>query len=341
MKFLNQRYVADAISDASIITQKHALFGGKKLWKLFLSGKISKNKWQQRRNNALYSRGDKTKFGNPNIRVVGTQLLINDPSQRGQWIKGNLWINKPINPDCYDARIQLKDGKFHVTFSWEETAPSIVTSKSHGVIGIDTNPNGLALSEINKHGNLQSHVYLKNDRIQFSRRGKRDYDIKQLAIKAIDIAYSAGKPLVLEKLKFSRNNKVHTKKFRRMTHNFLYSRLLEAIKTRARKQGVEIIEVSPAYTSIVGKLKYQKMYSLSVHNAAALVIGRLGFLHQSDKVVVDVLGSEAMPKLEAGGRTVTLKKKSLLWFKSKFRVVERKTYQKPPPLTGARLAPSS
>jgi len=342
MEALNQRYVADAVSEAQSTQQEHALFGGRKLWRQFIAGKVSKRKWRTRRNNTLYSRGDRAKSGNPNIRVVGQELWINDPSERGRWIKGNLWLNKLINPECYDARIQLKDGKFHVTISWDEQPVPVVTSKVHGVIGIDTNPDGLALSETNQHGNLQSHIYLKNDRIQFARWGERDYDIKQMAIKAVDIAYSAGKPLVIEQLKFGRNNKAHTKKFHRMAHNFIYRRLIEAIKSRAAKMGVEVIEVPLAYTSVVGKLKYKKMFSLSVHNAAALVIGRLGFLNKADKVVVDVSGSEEYPTLEGRGCSVTLKKKSLLWFKSKFRVCERvlAPYQKPPPLTGACLVPS-
>ena len=339
MEPLNQRYVADAVSDASTVQQEHVLFGGRKLWKQFLSGKVSKRKWLQRRNNTLYSRGDRAKQGNPNIRIVGNQLWVNNPVEKGQWIKGKLWLSKPINLTCYDARIQLKDGKLHVTISWEEQAPQVVTSKANGVVGVDTNPDGLALSETNGTGNLQSHIYLRNDRIQFSQRGKRDYDIKALAVKAVDIAYSAGKPLVLEQLKFGRNNKGHSRKFRRMAHNFIYRRLIEAVKSRAAKQGVEVIEILPAYTSMVGKLKYQDMYSLSVHNAAALVIGRFGFLNKADKVVIDVSGSEERPTLEARGRSVTLKKKSLLWFKSKFRVAERRACQKPPLLTGACLAP--
>lgn len=73
--------------------------------------------------------------------------------------------------------------------------------------------------------------------------------------------------------------------------------------------------------------------------AMAMVIGRLGFLNKSDKVVIDVSGSEERPTLEARGQSVTLKKKSLLWFKSKFRVCTRdKTCQKQPGLTAPCLA---
>jgi IS605 OrfB family transposase len=330
MSLLNGRYVSDAVTEASKINQEHSLFGGKKLWVKFIKGSISKKKWNQHRNNTLYSRGEKSHKGNPNIRIVGNQLWVNDPETG--WIKGKLWLNKPVNLTCYESRIQLKDGKFHVTFSWSEQEPPKVTDISKGVIGVDTNPNGEALTEINSTGNIQSHIFLKNERIQFASTGKRDYDIKLMAIKIISIALQAGKPIVLEQLKFK--NKKMGKKFNRMAHNFVYRRMIEAIKSCALKSGVEVIEVPAAYTSIVGKLKYIKMYSLSVHNAAAMVIGRLGLLPNSDKVVVDVSGSEERPKLEARGQSVTLKKKSLLWFKSKFRVC-----QKQPALTAPCLVP--
>ena len=330
MSLLNQRYVADAVCEASKIQHEHSLFGGKKLWNKFINGSISKKKWNQIRNNILYSRGDRTKNGNPNIRIVGNQLWVNDPE--AGWIKGKIWVNKPVNLACYESRIQLKNGKFHVTFSWSEQEPPKITNISKGVIGIDTNPNGEALTEINSVGNLQSHIFLKNERIQFASTGKRDYDIKQMAVKIVFIALQAGKPIVIEQLNFK--NKKMGKKFNRMAHNFIYRKMIEAIKSCALKSGVEVIEVPAAYTSIVGKLKYMNMYSLSVHNAAAMVIGRLGFLNKSDKVVVDVSGSEERPKLEARGQSVTLKKKSLLWFKSKFRVC-----QKQPALTAPCLVP--
>jgi IS605 OrfB family transposase len=330
MALLNGRYVSDAVTEASKTNQEHALFGGKKLWNKFVKGSISKKRWNFLRNNTLYSRGEKSHKGNPNIRIVGNQLWVNDPVTG--WIKGKLWLSRPVNLTCYDSRIQLKEGKFHVTFSWEESDPPKITDISKGVIGVDTNPNGEALTEINSSGNIQSHIFLKNEQIQFASTGKRDYDIKQMAVKIVSIAIQAGKPIVLEQLNFK--NKKMGKKFNRMAHNFIYRKMIEAIKSCALKSGVEVIEVPAAYTSIVGKLKYMDMYSLSIHNAAALIIGRLGFLNKSDKVVVDVSDQNGLLKLEARGRTVSLRKKSFLWFKSKFRIC-----QKQPALTGPCLVP--
>ena len=54
----------------------------------------------------------------------------------------------------------------------------------------------------------------------------------------------------------------------------LYAALREAILRRSYKEGVEVRFVNPAYGSVIGKFKFQKMYGLSSHASAALVNGR-------------------------------------------------------------------
>jgi predicted transposase len=46
------------------------IFGTKKIFQKKCSGSISNEEWKSCRNNRIYSRGDKTKKGNPNLRVV-------------------------------------------------------------------------------------------------------------------------------------------------------------------------------------------------------------------------------------------------------------------------------
>ena len=40
------------------------------------------------------------------------------------------------------------------------------------------------------------------------------------------------------------------------------------------REGVEIIAVNPAYSSVVGRVKFMERYGLTVHQAAALVLAR-------------------------------------------------------------------
>ena len=131
-----------------------------------------------------------------------------------------------------------------------------------GCIGIDTNPDGLAVVEIDKRLEIFGAYVLKAiHRLQFARHEKRKNDIEALALQVVNYAILKGKGIVLEDLKFSEGKNGH-KKFNRMKHNFIYSQLLQAIERRAIKDGVEVRKVNPAFTSIAGILKYQDQYSV-------------------------------------------------------------------------------
>ena len=276
MQTLNQRYVADACSIASGINQDNSIFGGKRAWKLMNNGVISKEEWKNKRNNTLYSRGDRSKNGNPNIRVEGNILKVNVPTERGKWIEGKLHIPKKFNPspECYDVRLKYKgDGNFKVMVTWEEDKPFVVTNKN-GAIGIDINPDGIAVSEVNEHGNLLHHHYEKSDRLTYGNNYQRLQDVREIANRAIKYALDSGKQIVIEDLKFTQTKKY--KKFNRMSHNFIYRKLSEAIERKAYLLGVKLVKVNPAFTSILGLLKYKDMYSLNRHTSAALIIARRG-----------------------------------------------------------------
>ena len=287
MPLQNQRYVSDACSLASGISQENAIFGGKRLWKEMASGKLPKEQWQAIRNRQLYSRGDRTKAGNPNIRVVNDRLLVNDPLERGRWIEGSMFLPKKFKPDwaCYDIRlVHEAAGRFKVSITWEENAPEVQATVP-GAVGVDSNPDGVAVSEVDGNGNLVSQHYDLEQRIQFASKGKRDHDVRMLAKRVVGEAKETGKPLVIERLCFGKKKDGHKgKKFRRMKSNFLYKQVASAIRSRAIREGIPLVEVNPAFTSVLGALKYQKMLGLSVHNAAAMVIARrgMGLLERQD-----------------------------------------------------------
>lgn len=59
-----------------------------------------------------------------------------------------------------------------------------------------------------------------------------------------------------------------------MLSSFAYSSILTNIKSRAWRFGVKIEEVNPAYTSVIGLVKFSFRYGLSRHESAALCIAR-------------------------------------------------------------------
>lgn len=337
---LNQRYIADAAMMARTIRQEHSIFGGKGAWEQLQTGTLTKADWQAHRNSQLYSRGDRTKGGNPNIRIVGGKVLINDPSKRGLWIEGKLFIPTKWKPDltCYDARLLHRGGKFLVTVSWTEPDLPILTNRTNGILAVDTNPSGLGIADVSSDGNLLAHEFKGCPRAQFASGNKRDNDVHLLAKSVVEGAIAKGKPIALEDLRFSASARSKgSRKFRRTKANFLYKRIVGAIESRAAKCGVEVVKVNPAFTSVLGLLLYEAMFSLNRHTAAALVIGRrsLGFLERQTFTVTPEGKGRKRLNLEGRGRHHSLTPKAYSWLQDRF------LKPKPSGLTAPLLVPGS
>jgi IS605 OrfB family transposase len=327
MAGLNQRYITNACAVASGVRQDHAIFGGRRAWKRLRTGAMTKAEWLDRRNSQLYSRGDRTHSGNPNIRIAGDWLLVNDPSMYGRWIEGRLFIPEKWREGLskapfYDVRIiRRKNGRFTVAASWESAPPPIATDRSRGALGVDANPDVVAAADVSADGNLLSHRSIGAQRLPFASKAKRDNDVRLLAKEVVDEAARLGKPIALEKLGFSaESRRTGWRKFRRTKSNFIWRKILDAVESRAARSGVEVISVHPAFTSVLGELKYAQMYSMNRHAAAALVVGRrgAGFLErQSFAVTREASGSNRV-NLEGGSRSLYLTPKAYSWMRERF-----------------------
>jgi IS605 OrfB family transposase len=339
---LNQRYIQDAVLKAKAIAKEHVIFGGKKAWGRLLSGLLTKQEWHTIRDSELYSRGDVTKQGNPNIRVIrtpeGYKLRVGLPGAR-QFLMFTLYIPEKfheefdLNSECYDVRIKYRDKKFHAFIGI--TIPDSVPyyKFESGAIGIDTNPDGLAVVNIGQDGNLLEHFYLHADRLQFARFEKRKNDIETLAVKIVDYAISKKKGIVIEDLKFNNKKGSKSKKFNRMKHNFIYASLLQAIERRAIKYRVEVKKINPAFTSKVGILKYQEQYSLNRHTAAALIIARRGYgIIERLRVRLEPLEKDRL-NLAGRDQSIALTKKAYSYLCYLYRVIEETPAVTPPCLT--------
>ena len=153
-----------------------------------------------------------------------------------------------------------------------------VSVRDAGGIGVDINADCLALSETDRYGNL-----VGTEVIPLVTYGKNTAQAKALIGDAVKIvcgrALDARKPLVVEKLDFVKKRaglEGEEARRARMLSSFAYHAILQHLKARAYRLGVEVIEVSPAYTSTMGAVRYAAEKGISVHQAAALAIARRG-----------------------------------------------------------------
>ena len=93
------------------------------------------------------------------------------------------------------------------------------------------------------------------------------------------VAYACevGKAIVIERLDFRQKKAVlegESRKYSRMLSIFSYGKIKACFLSRGYREGVEIHQVNPAFSSVIGRVKFMERYGLSVHQAAALVLAR-------------------------------------------------------------------
>lgn len=150
------------------------------------------------------------------------------------------------------------------------------TSSNQGVIGVDINVNHLALSETDRFGNP-----IAKKSIPLNTYGKNQNQAKALigntCADLIEYAKKKRKTLVIENLDFQKKRaelREQRHSYARMLSGLAYAQIKSHLKARAWREGVEIIEINPAFTSLIGRIKFSRRYGLSIHQAAALAIGR-------------------------------------------------------------------
>jgi IS605 OrfB family transposase len=151
-----------------------------------------------------------------------------------------------------------------------------VTDRRRGAVGVDLNADHLAVAETDASGN-----YLHAFRVPLVTYGKSRHQAEALigdaVARVVDYARRAGKPIVIEALDFRKKKAAlegESRKYSRMLSSFSYGKIQACFLSRGYRQGVRIRQVNPAYSSVIGRVKFMERYGLSVHQAAALVLAR-------------------------------------------------------------------
>lgn len=187
-------------------------------------------------------------------------------------------------PISYRFKRDQKGWRVFVSVPVAKSLP--VTSSRQGVIGVDINANHLAVAEVDRFGNpvgknsIPLNTYGKNRNQARALIGKTCADI-------ISYAKQTGKALVIESLDFQKKKaalKEHAHPaYARMLSSMAYTQIKGHLKAKGWREGVEVVEVNPAFTSVIGRIKFARRYGLSIHQSAALAIGRR-HLKASEKI---------------------------------------------------------
>jgi IS605 OrfB family transposase len=164
--------------------------------------------------------------------------------------------------------------------------PQWKTNKDKGVIGVDINTDHLALVETDRFGNplckktIPLNLYGKSKQQSLALIG-------DACVQVVNHAEQTLKSLILEDLDFQKKKQALRETCSpsqsRKLSSFSYQAILTHLKSRAFSKQIEVKQVNPAFTSLIGRVKFAVRYGLSIHHAAALCIGRR-FLNLSEKI---------------------------------------------------------
>jgi len=274
---LNSRYVKDAYATIEHLPA-HVTFGGLKNQRLREKGKITKEEYKKRRNSIIYARGEKSRKGNLNLRIVeitGEKYLRVNVGDR-KWLFLKLFIphkymkkyakyldgshpysvliKRKDNDEGYDVRITIR--------------AECAFKEGSRLIALDMNKSHIDFCVMDKkHKDVVAVGKINTAELQNTRRNKREHQIKKVANKVKNLAKHFNADVFIGNLRTS-NFKSH-RKANRIVHQMPQFKLRKWIKHICVKNGVKCEERSEAYTTKVGRM-LSPILGLDVHKCAAI-----------------------------------------------------------------------
>ena len=255
-------------------------FGGRRLLR---QGRL--HDWRRRRDSEALFCGESTKTagnevaqwsasGNLKLRLPNTcarkYLILRNvrfSRARQSVIESAVEAARPVT-----WRVKLlRRGQVQLCATLEELEPAVASDAAGGAVGVDMNRSHLAVVDVSPEG-----------RPTCARRvplGCGSDAVWKAARAVVRRAAEAACPIILEHLDFRTKKawlRSYGKRFAEVLSLFRSRQVRDAVEREARRRGVEVRYVDPAWTTRLGKLKYRRRCRLGTHHAAALVIGRRG-----------------------------------------------------------------
>ncbi|MEW5934027.1 MAG: IS200/IS605 family accessory protein TnpB-related protein [Bacillota bacterium] len=167
---------------------------------------------------------------------------------------------------------------WYVQVTVEREDVPVATSRRLGALGVDLNPGLVAAARIDRHGNPVTWRHIPV-RTQGRRQEQVTASLAEAVADVVAWAKAEGVPVVVEKLDFEKKKarlREMGARYARKLSGFAYSKFHALLLSRAAREGVEVIFVNAALTSVIGQMKFAPGYGLSPHAAAAVAIARRG-----------------------------------------------------------------
>ena len=287
----NSWFIQSAIKEAHTIYasqgKRKIVFGGKFNLKQYLKGLITKEQFKRFRTMPVDIVGESTNYGNRLITFnLINRLVTYKPSRSDHTDIKFSSVKKKLAQELAKVQELTEQKKMPVTVKFTDKHLFLIYDetliyneaykglKNNRVLGIDMNPNyiGVSVIEFNKNNEfkvLHKEVFdltaLTKPSGESSQHTKSKYYTNKLKHETLAIAHKINKlvdywkcsKLAIEDLSIKPSDKQKDKTFNRLTNNKWERHLfVNKLKMLAGIHKYELVEVNPAYSSIVGNFAY-------------------------------------------------------------------------------------
>lgn len=285
-------------------------FGSRKLFKaqhhLEENGYSSREEWledwQKKRSGRFYCVGKSTGGGGTMIKVLPLddeglyKILIQIPrplqNEHGKCLEIVFKLNdgdtrnrksnldyaissqKPITTQCF--RREEKDNQWYVHLTTYVQEIPIVHCKKRGCLGLDFNKDSISATYVKPDGNIGSCIEF-SFKWQGLTTGQRQARMRDIVADIVKVAETRECAIAIESLDFSKKKasmSEESKLYNEMLSNLSTALFRSSLESRCKRSGVELIKVNPAFTSIIGMIKFMSRYGLNSGTSAAMAIAR-------------------------------------------------------------------
>jgi hypothetical protein len=226
-------------------------------------------------------------FGNQSCQWDGLGLKFRVPycleNKYGKYVQTQIGsfdrnINRLPDIGAKTWHFYRQDNHWVVAVQFTPVAVNKVSRPiQYGCIGIDLNPSSIGWAYVDFQGNLKAKGTIP---LQMGLpSGKQDAQIVDAVLQLAILASTYGCPVVCEDLDFTRKKgqlRERGRRYARMLSSWAYSRFHQLLGSILSNRGISLFTRNPVYTSLIGMVKYARMYGLSSDVAAALAIARRG-----------------------------------------------------------------
>jgi IS605 OrfB family transposase len=269
---LDSRFIENAIIDSKAIQKENKVIFNRFNFIKRLKDKISKDEFKENKHLPIVNYGETQQHGNRKFKLdlnnnkiifklnKNNHIDINLPKLKQNYKKELQRIQ--LLMELNELKVSFKLDKKHIYISYEPIkSENKIELKDNRIMGLDLNPNNIGISILEFDGNDYKVIYnsfidlYENNKLY---KNKKDYNLIMISKQIIQLMKSYHvKNISLEDLTMKSKNHNKGKKYNKLCNNDWNRNLfVNNLIKRCGIEGINVYNINPAYTSVIGNLKY-------------------------------------------------------------------------------------